>query len=224
VLPLLGVWTLYRVRKQERPWLLPGAAAAIVAILVVSPWIARNYSIFHKFIPIRSGFGLELYIGNSGDSQHWVNRNLHPNHSDQELSEYAQRGEIAYMDHKKEQAFAFIGSHPGWYVKMTLRRVLYLWTGYWSFARAYLAEEPLDPPNIFVATTMTLLAFIGLGRLFRRDCGLAVRFAIVLGFFPLAYYFSHPETYYLRPLDPILVLLAAYACVGQRGAVEGLEA
>jgi 4-amino-4-deoxy-L-arabinose transferase-like glycosyltransferase len=220
VLPLLGAWTIYRASKKGRFWLIPGASAVVVAILVVSPWIARNYSIFHKFIPVRSGFGLELYIGNNGDSQHWVNRNLHPNHSDQELNEYVQRGEIAYMDHKKEQAFAFIASHPGWYVGMTIRRALYLWTGYWSLAPAYLAEEPLDPPNIFVATTMTILAFTGLGRLFRRDSGLAVRFMIVLGFFPLAYYFSHPETYYLRPLDPILVLLAAYAVVGPRGTVS----
>ena len=56
--------------------------------------------LFHKFIPVRSGFGLELYIGNNGYSQHWVNRDLHPNHSDAELSEYERVGEVAYMDHK----------------------------------------------------------------------------------------------------------------------------
>jgi hypothetical protein len=216
VLPWLGVWTLYRVRRQGRPWMLPGAAVAMAAILVISPWIARNYSIFHKIIPVRSGFGLEMYIGNNGVSQHWVNRNLHPNHNDQELREYVERGEIAYMDHKQQQAFAFIRSHPGWYAWMTLRRVVYLWTGYWSLSPAYLAEEPLDPPNIFVATAMSVLALTGLWRLFRRDSGLAVRFAIVLAFFPLTYYFSHPETYYFRPLDPLLVVLAAYACVGRR--------
>ena len=33
---------------------------------------------------------------------------------------------------------------------MTLRRAIYTWTGYWSFAPEYLKEEPLDPPNIFV--------------------------------------------------------------------------
>jgi len=41
---------------------------------------------------------------------------------------------------------------------------------------------------------------------------LAVRYAIVLACFPAAYYFSHPETYYLRPADPIFVVLAAFAC------------
>jgi hypothetical protein len=32
----------------------------------------------------------------------------------------------------------------------------------------------------------------------------------VFVFFPLAYYFSHPETYYFRPVDPLIVVLAAY--------------
>ena len=40
---------------------------------------------------------------------------------------------------------------------------------------------------------MTLLGLIGLSRVFQRDRSLGIRFAIVLFFFPLAYYFSHPE-------------------------------
>ena len=41
-----------------------------------------------------------------------------------------------------------------------------------------------------------------------------MRFAIVLFFFPLAYYFSHPETYYFRPVDPLIDMLAAVAVTG----------
>jgi len=43
----------------------------------MAPWFVRDYRTFHQFIPIRSGFGLELYIGNSADSMHWVDRSLH---------------------------------------------------------------------------------------------------------------------------------------------------
>jgi len=77
-----------------------------------------------------------------------------------------------------------------------------------------LKDEPLDPPNIFVNTTMTILGLLGLWRLFQRDSSLAMRFAIVLFFFPLTYYFSHPETYYFRPADPLIVVLAAVALAG----------
>ncbi|MFY9661704.1 MAG: glycosyltransferase family 39 protein [Terriglobales bacterium] len=212
VIPLFGLWTCWRRLRRRQNWMLPMMAAALGAIAVMAPWFVRDYRTFHQFIPIRSGFGLELYIGNSADSMHWVDRSLHPNHSDAELAEYAQRGELAYMAHKAQQGKEYIRSHPGQYAYRIVRRVVYIWTGYWSFDRAYLAEEPLDVPNIFLSTTMTVLALAGLRRLYRANTGsgLAVRFAIVFVFFPLAYYFSHPETYYFRPVDPLIVVLAAY--------------
>ena len=214
VIPLLGLWTVYRRYRQDQSWIAPMFAAAFAAIAIMSPWFVRNYVVFHKFIPVRSGYGLELYIGNNGYSTRWVNSALHPNHSDAELAEYERLGEIAYMDHKMQQAKAFIRSHPGWYAWMTSRRIVYMWTGYWSFSREYLKDEPLDPPNIFVNTMMTVLGLWGLRRLFQRDSDMAPRFAIVLFFFPLAYYFSHCETYYFRPVDPLIVVLAAVAIAG----------
>jgi hypothetical protein len=223
VVPLLGLWTIYRRHRQHQSWKAPMFAAAVAALAVMAPWIIRNYEIFHKFIPVRSGLGLELYIGNNGYSTRWVNSALHPNHSDAELGEYERVGEVAYMNHKLEQAKSYIGSHPGWFLWMTGRRIVYMWTGYWSFSHEYLKDEPLDPPNIFVATTMSVLGLLGLRRVFRRDTGLAIRFAIVLGFFPLAYYISHCETYYFRPVDPILVILAVVTIAGSSPGSAALQ-
>ena len=110
--------------------------------------------------------------------------------------------------------YLLLGAYSLWFAWMTFRRIVYMWTGYWSFDRAYLKDEPLDPPNIFVNTTMSILGLLGLWRVFQRDTGLAVRFAIVLFFFPLTYYFSHPETYYFRPVDPLIVVLAAVTVAG----------
>jgi len=189
----------------------------------MSPWLIRNYALFHRFIPVRSGFGLELYIGNNGYSARWVNSSLHPNHSDAELAEYEHMGEIAYMDHKLAQAKQYIRDHPGWFAWMTGRRILYMWTGYWSMDRDYLKEEPLDPPNIFVDTTLSFLGLFGLWRVFQRDLAIGVRFAIVLVFFPLTYYLSHPETYYFRPVDPLIVILAAVAIAGRTKKASPLQ-
>jgi 4-amino-4-deoxy-L-arabinose transferase-like glycosyltransferase len=220
VVPLLGLWTVYRRYRQRRSWKLPMVAAALAALAIMSPWIARNYELFHKFIPVRSGFGLELYIGNNGYSERWVNSSLHPNHNDAELSEYERDGEIAYMNHKLQQAKTYIHAHPGWFAWMTFRRMVYMWTGYWSLDRAYLKDEPLDPPNIFLDTTMSVLGFVGLWKIFKRDFSLGMRFAIVLFMFPLPYYISHPETYYFRPVDPLIVVLAAVAVALRKQAAE----
>ena len=214
VAPLLAAFTCYRRHRSGRPWLVPATVTVLAVLAVVAPWGVRNYRIFHQFIPVRSGLGLELYIGNNGYSTHWVNRDLHPNHNAVEQTEYERVGEIAYMEHKRVQALDYIHSHPGWFAWMTIRRCIYLWTGYWSFNRTYLAMEPLDPPNILVCTTLTLFALIGLRRAFRQNQALAIRYAIVLAFYPVVYCLSHPETYYIRPLDPIIVVLAAFGVVG----------
>lgn len=224
VVPLLGLLSVYRRYRLRLPWKLPTVAAGLAALAIMSPWFIRNYELFHRFIPVRSGFGLELYIGNNGYSQRWVNSSLHPNHNDAELSEYERVGEMAYMDHKLQQAKNYIRRHPAWFAWMTFRRIVYMWTGYWSLDRSYLKDEPLDPPNILVNTTMTLLGLLGLWRLLSQHSGLGSRFAIVLLFFPLTYYIAHPETYYFRPVDPLIVVLAAIAIAGGKTCQERIAA
>jgi 4-amino-4-deoxy-L-arabinose transferase-like glycosyltransferase len=213
VVPLLILYTCYRRLRQHQPWLVPAATAVLAILIVIVPWTVRNYELFHKLIPVRSGLGLEFYIGNNGYDLSWVNRDLHPNHNAVEQSEYERDGEIAYMNHKHDQAMDYIRNHPAWYAKMTLRRFVYLWTGYWSLSRAYLTMEPLDPPNIFVCTVLTALMLIGLTCLARQNATLAIRFAIPFVFYPAVYCLTHPETYYIRPLDPLINVLAMYALV-----------
>jgi len=115
------------------------------------------------------------------------------------------------VDRKFEEALTFIEAHRGLYVEMTLRRVVYLWTGFWSFSRRYLQEEPLDPPNIVFCTSLTVLTLLGLYRTFRVSGDTAMPYALVFFFFPMIYYLTHPEDYYRRPIDPLFAVLAAYA-------------
>ncbi|MBV9180480.1 MAG: sigma-70 family RNA polymerase sigma factor [Acidobacteria bacterium] len=58
------------------------------------------------------------------------------------------------------------------------------------------------------------LTMIGLYRAFQTSPNLATRYATVLLCFPLVYYITHPEFYYLRPIDPIITILAVYAAQG----------
>jgi hypothetical protein len=164
---------------------------------------------------MRDSMGLEMWLGNNGDSQHWRNGSLHPNHNPAELAEY-NAGELAYMDHKARQADAYIHDHPRWYAWMCARRALYLWTGYWSFSSSYLAGEPLDVANVPVASALTLLGFLGLVLAWRKHPFETIRYGGVLFLFPMMYYFSHPEAYRMRPIDPLLVILGCYAILRLR--------
>ncbi len=210
-LPVLLAWPLYGLYRRKKTW-VPQLAASLVGLtLMVSPWFIRNYVVFHHVIPFRDGFGLELRVGNNGYTEHWANTHIRLANNPEEFAEYQRVGEVAYMHHKKEQALEFIENNPGTFVKLTLRRMVYIWTGYWSFKHDYLVGEPLDPPNVFLSTTLTIFAIAGLWLLARAQLRVALLYAGMLLFYPLIYYIVHPEVYYRRPIDPYIVILCVFA-------------
>src|SRR5690348_13449392 len=139
VAPFLTLWILYAYWKRGQRWFAPGLAALFAVILVLSPWFVRNYRTFHKFIPLRSGFWLEVYCGNNAAGADWSTdlrpAGYHPSDSATEWSEYQQLGETGYMELKHKEAVAFVGAHKGLYATQTLRRIVWMWTGFWSFSR-----------------------------------------------------------------------------------------
>jgi hypothetical protein len=213
VVPFLLLLAVWRLARAGGRWLLPGAAASFMLAATIAPWLVRDAMLFHRFIPMRDSMGLELWMGNNGYSARFTSDELHPLHNGQELADYNSMGELAYMDHKAAQAHAYIAAHPAWYAVMCLRRAFYLWTGYWSFDAEYLKMEPMDQFNIPFQSCLTLLAVCGLWFAWKRARWEAIRYAGVMFLFPIVYYFSHPEPYHMRTLDPLIVILGCYAIV-----------
>jgi len=211
VLPFSGLWILYR-RHQKGLRSIPHVTiASLFFIAVVSPWFVRNYVVFHRFIPFRDNMGIVLLTGTRGNTDYWGPHEFGPWHNDYEWAEFKRLGELEYMQQKKQYALNFIRNNPGWYAWTTMRRAVFIWTGYWSLRHDYLVQEPLDPPNIVFSTTFTLLALLGLWKAFRAGVGTAMQYLFLLFCFPLIYYITVPEMYYRRPMDPIMVVLATYA-------------
>jgi 4-amino-4-deoxy-L-arabinose transferase-like glycosyltransferase len=211
VLPFLAAWVIYRRHRRGERWFAVNVVATIAFIAIITPWFIRNYEVFHRVVPFRDNMGIVLRLGTKGTTDYWGPYELGPWHNEQEWNEFQQFGELAYFDKKKQQAFEFIRANPGWYVWTSARRAVYLWTGYWSFAPEYLKQEPLDPPNIFFCTALTILALVGLWRAMRTDLSGAMPYVLVLFSFPLIYYITSPEVYYRRPIDPFFVILAMVA-------------
>ena len=190
----------------------------IAVCAVVAPWTIRNYLVFHKFIPLRDNAGFELYCGNNKDSWHWGPPGYHPSDNEEEWREFQELGEPQYVARKGEQAMVFIRAHRELYVEMTLRRIVYIWAGFWSFEARYLREEPFDLANIVFCSGLTLLGFVGLRRAYQENANRTIPYLLVLLLFPLVYYFTHPEDYHRRPIDPMIVALAAYGVTSWRRA------
>jgi hypothetical protein len=152
-------------------------------------------------------------VGNNGDTSTWAVDSSHPSENPHELAQYESMGEVALMAKKMSQAMSFISSHPGTYALLVLRRIIYTWTGYWSFARDYLAVEDMDPWNMVMSIPVTILMLLGLRRAFKERKDTAALYAAIIIVYPLIYYIVHPHLRYRHVIDPHVVALACYAIV-----------
>lgn len=193
VFPFFWIWLWVSNRRSGRScWKLVLASAGVF-LLALLPWTIRNYEVFHRLIPLRDNFGLELWIGNHQGVTHQFDSDfpiLDP-------SEYNRLGEIRFMESKRDIALQFIGQHPVEFLQLSLRRCLRYWTA----------------PDPVVWSFVSLMAWSGMILALRRKGMEAIPYAIVLLMFPLIYYITHTFNSYRHPTEPVMFLLAAYASV-----------
>jgi 4-amino-4-deoxy-L-arabinose transferase-like glycosyltransferase len=219
-LPFLVAWVCHRLHRQGKKWGLPAVAAVLALLATLAPWMIRNYRTFHQPVFLKDGLPLAFLAGNLGNTPHWWNETVDPCGSFAEMAEFQRVGEQAYMAEKWRLALEVLRSNPGTFLWRSVRRVVYMWTGYWSLRPEYLRKEPYDPPNIIFCTAVTLLALLGLGQAWRRAPERAIPYALVVLVFPVIYYFTHSDIAYRNPLDPMIVILGSCAVVAWLRARE----
>ncbi len=219
--PFLVGWAIYPLRRSRRTWLTAAALVALGFVILLLPWQVRNYRTFHKLIPLRDNFWLEVWVGNDGFTQSQSDDAVHPSINQSALDEYVHLGEIPFMQEKRREALGFIGHHPGFFVAMSIRRLAYMWTAFWNLDPSNLDVEFHYPGNVFLTVVSTVLMLVGLLQAFRKARETAVPYLFVLGVYPLIFYFTHPEIRYRHLIDPVIIILAA---LGARFLLLGPEA
>jgi hypothetical protein len=133
----------------------------------------------------------------------------HPSVSDKELAEFVRLGEIPYMQQKRQLAIDYISEHPGQYLVMSLRRFVYMWTAFWNLDPANLEIEFHNPANVYLTVSMTVVMLIGLWQALRNARRAALPYLLLLLFYPLVFYLTHPEIRYRHIVEPQIIILAA---------------
>ena len=96
-----------------------------------------------------------------------------------------------------------------------------MWTAFWNLDPSNLDVEFHYPGNVFLTVVATVLMLVGLLQAFRKARETASPYLIVLGVYPLIFYFTHPEIRYRHLIDPVIIILAA---LGARFLLLGPEA
>ena len=204
--PFFLLWVLYS-RREQLPWTSLAVLLA-AAILVIAPWLVRNYVVFGKFIFIRDNLPLEMQIANNDASTGLWTRSEHPGNDPKAMQRFQELGEVRFMEEKRQEVWQFIQENPGRFAVFTLKRALYFWIG----TPQAVVVNGYDLIFFRHATFLlgALSAFAGLWLAIRnRKCG-AFLFAACLLIYPLPYYLVNPFPRYKHAIEPEMALLIVY--------------
>lgn len=196
---VLYLWACWRQQHRRAAWRRNAVVAALAFVVVMTPWTARNYRLFHRLIPVRTNFGLELWVGNHEGADGFFRVILHPLGSTAEMRQFQQRGEAEYMAWKQDQAILFIEKHPAEFLRLTRFRMGCFWGGVY------------DSGYAAIVLPTVLLGLWGLLLLSRHNRGLMWLYALPLLFYPLPYYVTHADLRFRMPVEPLLACLTGYA-------------
>ena len=227
-LPVCGLWIIWPVfrnsgNKPGAPFMqshrmsgtqaFTGATLSAVCFLaVISPWVIRNWEVFHKFVPMRSNFGAELYEATifSNDGFPWM-ATLPLAETAPEFLRYERIGELEYSRQQGEIAKAKIHAHPGLFAKNALRRVYFFWISvphpYDSDKLGSILTEAIRRVNF---SFFSFAGFLGLALALRRHIPGAWLFLWAFLIVPFIYYFVTVQARFRHPLEPIICILSVY--------------
>jgi hypothetical protein len=210
------------VRSSERMRLFrAGLAVLAVSLVVVAPWLVRNYRVLGGFAPIRSNFGLELAVGNrpkaDGHTYALGFFHIHPVGSSVEQQRLIALGELGYMREKQRQAVDWIVGHPVQFGWLTLRRI---WLFWFTPDERWCSFEPRLLLFSRIYGVLGLGVLLELVRLLRgghRAGGLLVCTFFGLG---LPYFLTHVEMRYRLPVVGLSALLTCNLIVAGVQALQ----
>jgi hypothetical protein len=211
VFPFLAGWAVWRSRTLWLPRVRIAAVTGLVFAIALVPWTARNYRAFGKFIVLRSNFGLEFWLGNNPGVPDTWSPWLHPNDSREEAEKYRTLGEVTFMEQKNREAVEFVRTHPADTLRFIYRRFVNTWL---SMTDSPVDEWRSSPWYVrgFMVLNLSFSLFTWLGVLYatRTKFAEVPAYLAMLLIFPLVFYLTHSSLRYRFPMDPIMMVLAAY--------------
>lgn len=214
IMPFLLVWIVRRLRKRILPWRGHVTAAVMVFVLGAAPWTVRNYRAFGKFVPMRSVLGIALWMGNNPVAEGVQSFPMLPALNLSEAMRFQRMGEISYSRFKGREALAFIRAHP----EATLLRVAHNAASFWLSVsdrpdEGWSADPAYIKMLLLLNVLMLLMVALGISSARRVRSPYLAPFMWALLTFPVLYYITYPLVRFRFPIEPLLIILAAYGLV-----------
>ena len=209
---------LYFWRTQKTKTLV---VLAVVPLLMIAPWMVRNYNAFHRVVFVRDNLGIEMAVSNNScASFSFVVNELtncyaqfHPNENLDEIHKVGDLGEVAYNQTQMQFAKTWIKENQGAFVGLTVKRFVAFWVP------MFLSEELsvihnknfYSPLRDVIVSIASILGVLGAVLLWMKNRSVCVVILIWLVTFPIIYYLTQYNERARIPVEWAILLLGCYA-------------
>jgi len=218
----LFIFVIFAVAVKRKTRILTAVSAGVITICLITPWTYRNWTTFHRFIPIAGGGGLAYFNGNV----HWnfiedVPQQKNETYIDASLRVLGIDGTEQTITHWKgftdikneEIANAKmaedIKTRPALFIKKTILNAIEYY--FPSLTYPFLAVKAKSAEQAALTIFHLVLwsfGFIGIYKDFKKGILLlALIFCYAVWYFPFATYIGH--SLYTLGTIPFLCILSA---------------
>jgi len=183
VVPIMSIVWIFLMRKNLRKIIIP----LIIVLLMLFPWIIRNYIVFDKFIPFKSPFWLNVYSGYNepkfGNNKYDIIEKRDKLKIDSLINAHV--NDVEMEKYYKEVILKTINKEPILYLEKTLFQIY----TYWWVPAHYLEDNRLEfilvrKIPVLLLNLLTIISFVYLFKLHPR---LMSSILLVLIYFTLIY-------------------------------------
>jgi len=215
VMPFAFLYVAYENHKVGARWMRSLAFSCVLFGALVSPWLIRNELVFGKPIFFRSNYWFEFYLGNYHFSNGVGFSGKHPNNNARAFQQYAELGEVRFVELHKKEALDFVRKYPREFLQLTATRTLWFWDG---TPLRYQTNEWWQPWEFWPLSVAGWLGLLFV--LTRRPPGWQLFLAFLL-IYPIPYYLAYPNAKYRHVLEPELLLLGVFLVFVLWGEIAG---
>lgn len=210
-LPVCSIWMLLGAAKEKGvlgPTIGKSIIAAIIFLACLIPWMMRNETVFHAFIPIRGNLGAELH-DSVLDSYNGFTVGTRVPVCDvcPDYLEYKKMGEYGYVQREGKLAREHIRTHKLRFFQLALKRFYFYWISVPKPVEKGVLNEAFRVLNYSFAS---LAALLGLALALKQHIPAANLFAWAFALLPFTYYFVTVQARFRHPLEPLMTILAVY--------------
>ena len=217
LIPIGAVYFILNAQGRKAAALRNVCMTAVAAVLVLSPWWIRNYSIFKKPVYMTTeSMGYVMWVGFNENATGTLYKSPDvslfegaPKELRQKI--WAIKDEMGQQEAFRKEAIDFIKRNPSKALRLYLNRIAY----FWWFTPTEGAYYPKAYYDIYKAyyITVIILAAVGLIAAFRRRLPALkdlIFLMFAMFFLGLLQSFYYVEGRHRWEIEPVLLLFTAY--------------